>query len=530
MSIGVESAHLAPEGARADRFEILGAKPMPLPPPGTAHQEAVGALYLALRTWADPARAGRVLLSPVVVRFADTDVVQPDLVFVATARLDVVAADGLYAAPDLVIEVVAPATAERDRVLKCSIYERYAVPEYWIVDPEAKTVQVLTRGADGLRPRRLMPYAAILTAELTPGATGLATGARRSRSSEPRGLSRPTPPSPVPAWRRLAASEPGADGAEADSPHAPVGSGTTLGEPAAPEAAWEAVRVAFVTWCRQRDLGASTLDAYAEDVEAFARWYRSRTEAGPLQPAAISVSDILAYRSHMTARYKPSTTNRRLFSLRWFFTVAQARGEVARNPAANIRSVPNVELGPRALRREELRRLLAAASRSSQRDATLVVLLANTGLRISEALGLTWADVTTADRGAKAIIRHGKGRRYREVPLNLTARSYLREWSAVCWPDDPPPEAHVFRGSRGQQLPVRTVQEALYRQSARAGLDPVVTPHVLRHTFCKMLIDLGVSLDRVATLAGHAWLDSTVRYTLATPEDLAADVSRLDWS
>ena len=521
-----------PESGRwsaASRTELLAGQPVPLPAPDTAHQEAVGTLYLALRSWADPAKAGRILLAPVVVQFADVDVVQPDLLFIATERLDGVAADCVWAVPDLVVEVVAPDTADRDRVLKCALYERYGVPEYWIVDPGANTVQILTEGSDGLRPRRQLPFAAVLTGDLTPGTTGLGIGSSLWPPRATADRRQPGRPAAVSVWRRLAASQPEPDGGDAATPGGSVAWIPAPAVPGSPDAAWEAARAAFLQWCRQRDLGARTVAAYDDDVAAFARWYRGRPEAGPLQPAAISVSDILAYRSYMTARYRPTTTNRRLLNLRWFFTVAQARGQVARNPVANIRSVVIPQLGPRSLKREDLRRLLTAAGRSSQRDATLVAVLANTGLRASEALGLTWADVTLSERGTKVIVRFGKGGKYREVPLNLTARSYLRDWAAARWPAGRPPEAPVFTGSVGQPLPLRTLECALVRCSQRAGLDPVATPHTLRHTFCKLLIDLGVPLDRVAALAGHAWLDSTARYTLPTTEDLARDVSRLDW-
>ncbi|HVB11329.1 MAG TPA: Uma2 family endonuclease [Bacillota bacterium] len=157
---------LMPEGPR---YEVLGGDLVGLPAPSTAHQEVIGALHLALRTWANGSRAGQVFISPIDVRLSDTDVVQPDLLFVAAARRAIIEAPYVRAAPDLVIEVLSLSTAERDRVVKRAIYERHGVREYWIVDPDARSVDILTYGKDGLQLRRTEPSGATLASELLPG-------------------------------------------------------------------------------------------------------------------------------------------------------------------------------------------------------------------------------------------------------------------------------------------------------------------------------------------------------------------------
>jgi Uma2 family endonuclease len=91
---------------------------------------------------------GRVFYAPIGVEFPDTEEgVQPDILFVAKERLDIVGEDWIRGAPDLVIEILSPSTAERDRTVKLKLYQRHGVGEYWIVDPETKTVEVWTAGA-----------------------------------------------------------------------------------------------------------------------------------------------------------------------------------------------------------------------------------------------------------------------------------------------------------------------------------------------------------------------------------------------
>lgn len=77
---------------------------------------------------------------------------------------------------------------------------------------------------------------------------------------------------------------------------------------------------------------------------------------------------------------------------------------------------------------------------------------------------------------------------------------------------------YLFTSQRGQKLTRRGAEHLVARYAREAGLE--VTPHVLRHTFCKSLVDAGESLDRVAMLAGHANLNTTARYTRPTEADL----------
>ena len=80
--------------------------------------------------------------APLDLILADTVVTQPDLIYVSKSRSAIVSRRGLEAAPDLVVEILSDSTAARDRGVKMRIYARHGIPRYWIVDPEARILEV----------------------------------------------------------------------------------------------------------------------------------------------------------------------------------------------------------------------------------------------------------------------------------------------------------------------------------------------------------------------------------------------------
>lgn len=135
---------------------------------------------------------------------------------------------------------------------------------------------------------------------------------------------------------------------------------------------------------------------------------------------------------------------------------------------------------------------------------------------------MTWKDVTLSERKGLLTARHGKGGKHRQVPLNHDARAAL---VVLGYPQHAGEEAVVLQGQRGPMTP-RGVQAFLARYGTLAGLDDL-SPHALRHTFCKNLIDAGVGLEQVAALAGHESLETTRRYCTPSRLDLERVVERI---
>ncbi len=132
-----------------ERYELLNGELILSPSPKEIHQYISGILHLMIGTFVRERSLGKVYCAPFDVVLSDTDVVQPDLLFVSNERADIITPDNVQGAPDLVVEILSSATAERDRTVKLDLYAQHGVKEYWIVDPDAKTITVLLRGEGG---------------------------------------------------------------------------------------------------------------------------------------------------------------------------------------------------------------------------------------------------------------------------------------------------------------------------------------------------------------------------------------------
>ncbi len=138
-----------------ERWELLDGIPYNMSPaPAVAHQLILGELHLQLGAWLK-GKPCQLFLAPFDVRLPEADesddqvetVVQPDLTIICDkTKVDKA---GCRGAPDLVVEILSPGTARKDRTVKFARYERAGVREYWIVDPDEKTVQIFIRGEDG---------------------------------------------------------------------------------------------------------------------------------------------------------------------------------------------------------------------------------------------------------------------------------------------------------------------------------------------------------------------------------------------
>ena len=234
------------------------------------------------------------------------------------------------------------------------------------------------------------------------------------------------------------------------------------------------------------DRSPRTVDIRLRDLSAFVAWFE-QTTGREFEPVAVTPPDVRDYRAYLQTvkGLKPNTVNRALSSLSVFFTWAQGEGLVATNPCRAVRPVPQQPRPPRRLDR----------------------------------------NVALNDRSGHIVVRSGKRGKYREVPLNAGARKALREWLEVR--PDVDSDA-LFIGRDRIPLKPRGVQRRLDFYARRAGLEGV-TPHVLRHTFGKNLVDAGRPLTEVAALLGHARLNTTGVYTQPGQEDPRRAVEAVDW-
>jgi len=125
------------------RYEIIGGELFVAPAPNLDHQEVSGELYALLRSYVRAHRLGRVWYAPVDVRLSEHDVVEPDLLFVRRDRRDIYQTRRyVEGAPDLVVEIISPSSQKIDPGRKFALYASSGVPEYWLVDYEARRFQL----------------------------------------------------------------------------------------------------------------------------------------------------------------------------------------------------------------------------------------------------------------------------------------------------------------------------------------------------------------------------------------------------
>ena len=124
------------------RHEIIDGDHYVTPSPSTRHQRISRKLLVAFAKFLELHKIGEVFDAPCDVVLSDLDVVEPDLLFVSSARASIITEKNIQGAPDLVVEILSDGTRKTDEIIKRKLYERHGIPEYWIVDPELETVKV----------------------------------------------------------------------------------------------------------------------------------------------------------------------------------------------------------------------------------------------------------------------------------------------------------------------------------------------------------------------------------------------------
>ena len=183
----------------------------------------------------------------------------------------------------------------------------------------------------------------------------------------------------------------------------------------------------FLVAKRARGASEHILSGYLAARESFARWYEETT-GQQIEPDTARSLDAAEFRRHLQGSLKPSSVNTRLRQVKAVFAWAAESGAIERDPLCELRLLPEDDAPVRTLDRRTMAALLREAQRGGgAREAALYTLLAQTGLRIAEALALTWNDLTIRERSGFVTVRRGKGGKRCTVPLTLTARTARRD-------------------------------------------------------------------------------------------------------
>ena len=225
---------------------------------------------------------------------------------------------------------------------------------------------------------------------------------------------------------------------------------------------------------------------------------------------------IRAFLTHLLRRNRQSSVGRKLSAAKGFFRFLLRRGAISRDPTAGIATPKKQQQLPVHLTVDDMFRLLEAPPKDTPaglRDRALLEVLYSCGLRVSELVGLDWADV---DAGLELVRVRGKGGKERLVPIGQKALAALNAYRAriadLC-PRRLRDEKAVFLNRLGKRLSTRTVARLVDRYVLTSGIAGKASPHALRHSFATHLLNAGADLRAIQELLGHASLSTTQKYT-----------------
>ncbi|MDB2623328.1 site-specific tyrosine recombinase XerD [Luminiphilus sp.] len=263
----------------------------------------------------------------------------------------------------------------------------------------------------------------------------------------------------------------------------------------------------------ERGLSDNTREAYSRDVQGLNTWLLDQCRGDAL---TASESDVQAY---LGARLSQGSSHRSisrlLSSLRSFYQYLVREGDLSSDPTQHLdRPKPSRPL-PKSLSESEVDQLLNAPDASlvvEHRDLAMLEVLYASGLRVSELVGLTLPQLSL-NQGVVRVF--GKGGKERLVPLGEaaieTVTDYLGATRQALLKDRQ--SDVLFPSNRGKVMTRQTFWYRIKIYAKRAGIDPNLSPHTLRHAFATHLINHGADLRVVQMLLGHSDLTTTQIYT-----------------
>ncbi|GGF42732.1 tyrosine recombinase XerC [Youhaiella tibetensis] len=272
-----------------------------------------------------------------------------------------------------------------------------------------------------------------------------------------------------------------------------------------------------------RRLAPKTLEAYQRDLGQFLD-FLSGHAGGEVTLTTLRELRAADIRAFMASRRGEEVSSRSLAralsAMKSFFAFLEREGVMATEAFNAIRTPKIGRSLPKALTVIEAKRTISTTAELEERpwiaarDMAVLSLCYGTGLRISEALALTPADLDS-----DTLRVTGKGGRTRMVPLIAPVRRAIDAYLEIC-PFGLDPGEPLFRGAKGGVLSPRLVQMRVAQLRGALGLPPSATPHALRHSFATHLLGKGGDLRAIQELLGHASLSTTQIYT-------AVDTDRL---
>lgn len=267
-------------------------------------------------------------------------------------------------------------------------------------------------------------------------------------------------------------------------------------------------------------LASNTLSAYRRDLTAFAQWLHTQHST---QLDQATTADIQAWFAAKHATSRASTANRRLATLRRYYTWAARQGRIQRDPCLELKTAKQPARFPHTLSEQQVDDLLHAPDINTPlglRDRAMLETLYATGLRVSELISLNTLDVSLTEGIVRVTL--GKGGKDRLVPLGAEAQHWIETYMSQARTTLVRGQASnaLFITARGGPMTRQSFWLIVKKYAAQADIHAPLSPHTLRHAFATHLLNHGADLRVVQMLLGHADISTTQIYTHVARERL----------
>jgi len=284
----------------------------------------------------------------------------------------------------------------------------------------------------------------------------------------------------------------------------------------------------FLTWLTVNGKSKNTVYNYKLSIQNYFTWYNQTFDSVPTKLYIQNVKEYLQF-LRTTKSITAQTINARISALHSLNEYLIEAGMQENNVVhKNLKmKVQNQFTSPAQFEGKEINKFLQAILKEeNHRNYALVILLANTGLRISEALNIC-INTDLFFESKELIIREGKGDKQRTVLLNEKVISALRDYFIEREDSKYKNSPYLFVSNKGEQLNRITVNNIFTKYSQIAGMVNTITPHDLRHYFCSYALESGFDVHEVAYIAGHSNIQTTLLYTNPSRQKMLDKLNRL---
>ncbi|MTV49891.1 tyrosine-type recombinase/integrase [Heliobacillus mobilis] len=270
----------------------------------------------------------------------------------------------------------------------------------------------------------------------------------------------------------------------------------------------------------------ATILSYGKDLRYFSEYLRKQGIGSLSEITLPLLKDYIQYLS-AKKRYKPRSLAHTIATFKTFFDFLVLEEILTENPAKRLAQPRIPHNLPRYLDQPEVEQLIESVDDGSmrgKRDRAILATMFYSGLRLAETVALQMDDVSLEEGTLE--VQHGKGDKYRVVPIHPKLQAILRDYLDHIRPDTSSP--YFFPGVRGHQLGKSTVRLIVYRAAKTSELHKSISPHVLRHSIASRLAQVDdVDILDISKFLGHSRLSTTKIYLHADLKHLREAIERL---